>query len=141
MSARNNIKTAMRANEYGAYQYLPKPFDLRELISNVNRAMKDRSNISSTVSLKKSVLHQEENLPLVGSSPVMQKVYRHLSKLTNTGFNVLIEGKSGTGKSLVAKVLHDFSERKNYQLFAFRQTPKRFSRIRVKSRCKTLSLD
>ncbi len=113
MSARNNIKTAMRANEFGVYQYLPKPFDLRELISNVNRAIKEKSNIYSAVNVKSRPMHLEENLPLVGSSSVMQTVYRQLSKLTNTGFNILIEGRSGTGKSLVAKVLHDFSERKN----------------------------
>ncbi len=115
MSAKNNINTAMRANQFGAYQYLPKPFDLKDLVSSVNTAMKLRS--SSSLNLKNNLAnnhnHLEDNLPIVGSSPVMQNVYRILSKVINTDFNILIEGKSGTGKSLIAKVLHDFGTRRN----------------------------
>jgi len=110
MSAKNNIKTAMRANQFGAYQYLPKPFDLKDLVSAVNTAMKLKVNASSNPkdNLLKSNSHLEDNLPIVGSSPVMQNLYRILSKVINTDFNILIEGRSGTGKSLIAKVLHDF---------------------------------
>ena len=110
MSAKNNINTAMRANQFGAYQYLPKPFDLKDLVFAVNTAMK--SKVKSSLELKNDLLksnnHLEDNLPIVGSSPVMQNVYRILSKVINTDFNILIEGRSGTGKSLIAKVLHDF---------------------------------
>ena len=110
MSAKNNINTAMRANQFGAYQYLPKPFDLKDLVFAVNTAMK--SKVKSTQELKNDLIksnnHFEDNLPIVGSSPVMQNVYRILSKVINTDFNILIEGRSGTGKSLIAKVLHDF---------------------------------
>ena len=52
-------------------------------------------------------------MPIVGSSPVMQNIYRILSKVIDTDFNILIEGKSGTGKNLIAKVLHDFGTRKD----------------------------
>lgn len=110
MSAKNNINTAIRANKFGAYQYLPKPFDLKDLISAVNTAMKLR--LSSSPALKNNLSisnsHFEDNLPIVGSSPVMQNVYHILSKVINTDFNILIEGKSGTGKNLMATVLHNF---------------------------------
>ena len=113
MSAKNNLNTAMRANQYGAYQYLPKPFDLKDLISSVNTAIKLRT--SSSLDLKDNLSsndsHLEDNLPIVGSSPVMQNIYRILSKVINTDFNILIEGKSGTGKNLIARVLHDFGTR------------------------------
>ena len=115
MSAKNNINTAMRANQFGAYQYLPKPFDLKDLVSSVNTAMKLR--LSSSLNLRNNAInkddHLEDNLPIVGSSPVMQNVYRILSKVINTDFNILIEGKSGTGKNLIAKVLHDFGNRRD----------------------------
>ena len=115
MSAKNNLNTAMRANQFGAYQYLPKPFDLKDLISSVNTAIKLRSTSSPNLkeSLSKGDNHLEDNLPIVGSSPVMQNIYRILSKVIDTDFNILIEGKSGTGKNLIAKVLHDFGTRKD----------------------------
>ncbi len=114
MSAKNNINTAMRANQFGAYQYLPKPFDLKDLVSSVNMAMKLRLSSSPNLknNLSNSDSHLEDNLPIVGSSPVMQNVYRILSKVINTDFNILIEGKSGTGKNLIARVLHDFGTRR-----------------------------
>ena len=114
MSAKNNLNTAMRANQFGAYQYLPKPFDLKDLVSSVNTAMKLRSSSPSSLkdNLSTKVSHLEDDLPIVGSSPVMQNVYRVLSKVINTDFNILIDGKSGTGKNLIARVLHDFGARR-----------------------------
>ena len=98
MSAKNNLNTAMRANQFGAYQYLPKPFDLKDLISSVNTAIKLRTSSSPELkdNLSSNDNHLEDNLPIVGSSPVMQNIYRILSKVINTDFNILIEGKSGT---------------------------------------------
>jgi len=115
MSAKNNLNTAMRANQFGAYQYLPKPFDLKDLISSVNTAIKLRTNSSPELkdNLSSNDNHLEDNLPIVGSSPVMQNIYRILSKVINTDFNILIEGKSGTGKNLIAQVLHDFGTRRD----------------------------
>ncbi len=115
MSAKNNLNTAMRANQFGAYQYLPKPFDLKDLISSVNTAMKLRlsSSLDFKDNLSSNDSHLEDNLPIVGSSPVMQNIYRILSKVINTDFNILIEGKSGTGKSLIARVLHDSGTRRD----------------------------
>ena len=115
MSAKNNLNTAMRANQFGAYQYLPKPFDLKDLISSVNTAIKLRTSSSPELkdNLSSNDNHLEDNLPIVGSSPVMQNIYRILSKVINTDFNILIEGKSGTGKNLIAQVLHDFGTRRD----------------------------
>ena len=115
MSAKNNLNTAMRANQFGAYQYLPKPFDLKDLISSVNTAIKLRTSSSPELkdNLSSNDNHLEDNLPIVGSSPVMQNIYRILSKVINTDFNILIEGKSGTGKNLIARVLHDFGTRRD----------------------------
>ena len=115
MSAKNNLNTAMRANQFGAYQYLPKPFDLKDLISSVSTAIKLRTSSSPQLkdNLSSNDNHLEDNLPIVGSSPVMQNIYRILSKVINTDFNILIEGKSGTGKSLIAQVLHDFGTRRD----------------------------
>ena len=120
MSAKNNINTAMRANQYGAYQYLPKPFDLKDLVSSVNTAMKLRSSSSPSLkdNLSNNDRHLEDDLPIVGSSPVMQNVYRVLSKVINTDFNILIEGKSGTGKNLIARVLHDFGARRDKEFLS-----------------------
>ena len=120
MSAKNNINTAMRANQFGAYQYLPKPFDLKDLVSSVNTAMKLRSSSSPNLkdNLSNNDRHLEDDLPIVGSSPVMQNVYRVLSKVINTDFNILIEGKSGTGKNLIARVLHDFGARRDKEFLS-----------------------
>ena len=120
MSAKNNINTAMRANQFGAYQYLPKPFDLKDLVSSVNTAMKLRSSSSPSLkdNLSNNDRHLEDDLPIVGSSPVMQNVYRVLSKVINTDFNILIEGKSGTGKNLIARVLHDFGARRDKEFLS-----------------------
>ena len=112
MSAKNNINTAIRANQLGVYQYLPKPFDLKDLVSAVNTALKLKISSSENLqsNFSKSDSHLEDNLPIVGSSPSMQNVYRILSKVIDTDFNILIEGKAGTGKNLIAKVLHDFGK-------------------------------
>ena len=81
----------------------------------MNTAIKLRSNSSPNLknNLSKGDNHLEDNLPIVGSSPVMQNIYRILSKVIDTDFNILIEGKSGTGKNLIAKVLHDFGTRRD----------------------------
>ena len=108
MSAQSTLLTAVKANERGAYEYLPKPFDLDELISVVERAMADprgNNRISS--------FYPESQLPLIGRSPAMQSIYRSLARLMSTDLTVLITGESGTGKELVARALHDYGKRRN----------------------------
>jgi len=108
MSAQNTFMTAITAAERGAYEYLPKPFDLKELVAVVTRALKEPKK-PSTVSGQAP----DEQLPLVGRSPAMQDVYRVMARLTQTDLTVLIKGESGTGKELVARALHDYGRRRN----------------------------
>lgn len=107
MSAQNTFMTAIRASERGAYDYLPKPFDLRELVSIVGRAMAEPKNRAKT-----ALPEDLENMPLVGRSPAMQEIYRSLARLMATDLTVMITGESGTGKELVARALHDYGKRK-----------------------------
>ncbi|WP_334175367.1 nitrogen regulation protein NR(I) [Pseudoxanthobacter sp.] len=109
MSAQNTFMTAIRASERGAYEYLPKPFDLKELISIVGRALaepKARRNLMTPE-------EPGENMPLVGRSAAMQDIYRILARLMQTDLTVMIVGESGTGKELVARALHDYGKRRN----------------------------
>ena len=108
MSAQSTLLTAVKANERGAYEYLPKPFDLTELISVVERGLLDSSE--PTIS---APLGGEEKLPLIGRSAAMQNIYRVLARLMATDLTVLITGESGTGKELVARALHDYGKQRN----------------------------
>jgi two-component system, NtrC family, nitrogen regulation response regulator GlnG len=107
MSAQNTIMTAIRATELGAYDYLPKPFDLNALVQTVTRAL-EKANKPTRPRLEE----QGEVMPIIGRSPVMQDIYRLIARLTQTDLTVTIVGESGTGKELVARALHDFSRRK-----------------------------
>lgn len=107
ISARNTVLTAVRAAEAGAYDYLPKPFDLKDLMLKVSRAL-------SPVRKPEFAGGEEGgSLPLVGSSPAMQTVYRVLARVLNTDLNVMISGESGTGKDLVARTLHSLGHRRH----------------------------
>jgi two-component system nitrogen regulation response regulator GlnG len=107
MSAQNTFMTAIRASERGAYDYLPKPFDLKEVVSIVGRAMAEPRK-----STKNEEQEELEGMPLVGRSPAMQEIYRSLARLMQTDLTVMINGESGTGKELVARALHDYGKRK-----------------------------
>jgi two-component system, NtrC family, nitrogen regulation response regulator GlnG len=107
MSAQNTLLTAVKATERGAFEYLPKPFDLRELISVVERAL------SAPLSAPVDDEVDDEQLPLIGRSPAMQEIYRAIARLMGTDLSVLITGESGTGKELVARALHDFGKRRS----------------------------
>jgi two-component system, NtrC family, nitrogen regulation response regulator GlnG len=108
MSAQNTLMTAITAAEKGAYEYLPKPFDLGEVVSVVGRALAEPGRRR-----ERPAEPEAEELPLIGRSPAMQEIYRVLARLTQTELTVMIAGESGTGKELVARVLHDFSKRRS----------------------------
>src|SRR5207248_7516356 len=97
--------------ERGAFEYLPKPFDLRELVSTVQRALAEPAPKNGAVSAEVDL--EEGNLPLIGRSPAMQDIYRVLARLMGTDLTVMISGESGTGKELVARALHDYGKRKS----------------------------
>jgi two-component system nitrogen regulation response regulator GlnG len=107
MSAKNTIMTAITAAERGAYDYLPKPFDLNALVSLVSRAAQ-QTDLRPAAPAQPAT----ENLPIIGRSPVMQEIYRMIARLTQTDLTVMIEGESGTGKELVARAVHDYGKRR-----------------------------
>ncbi|SCM67853.1 response regulator [Donghicola eburneus] len=109
ISAQNTIMTAIQAAEAKAYDYLPKPFDLPDLMKRTARALE-----SSARSAPRAVEEPDRpgELPLVGRTPAMQALYRLVARVMNTELPVLISGESGSGKSLIAKAIHDFSDRR-----------------------------
>ncbi|MCC6863878.1 MAG: response regulator, partial [Rhodobacteraceae bacterium] len=110
ISAQNTIMTAVQATEAKAYDYLPKPFDLPDLMKRSARALELKRHAPA-----KSLQTREvgDDLPLVGRTTVMQALYRLVAQVMNTDLAVLITGESGTGKSLIAKAIHDFSDRRS----------------------------
>ena len=107
MSAQNTLLTAVKAAERGAFEYLPKPFDLSEFIAVINRALSMKSNAQAPAN------DTEDRLPIVGRSAAMQDIYRTVARLMNTDLTAMITGESGTGKELVARALHDFGRRRS----------------------------
>ena len=110
MSAQNTLMTALTAAEKGAYEYLPKPFDIAEVVSVVGRAL---SQPGRKPQRSAQEMEAGEELPLIGRSPAMQEIYRVLARLTQSDLTVMINGESGTGKELVARVLHDYGKRRS----------------------------
>ncbi len=108
MSAQNTILTAITASERGAFDYLPKPFDLKELTAIVQRALASPQKKREPLPAETS----EDRLPLIGRSAAMQEIYRVIARLTQTDLTVMIMGESGTGKELVARALHDYGKRR-----------------------------
>jgi len=109
ISAQNTIMTAIQAAEADAYDYLPKPFDLPDLMKRSARALDLKRRMP-----QRRVEPREagDDLPLVGRTPAMQALYRLVARVMNTDLAVLITGESGTGKSLIARAIHDFSDRR-----------------------------
>jgi two-component system nitrogen regulation response regulator GlnG len=110
MSAQNTLLTAVKATERGAFEYLPKPFDLRELVRTVQRALAEPAPKNGAAPADGDP--DEGSLPLIGRSPPMQDIYRVLARLMGTDLTVMISGESGTGKELVARALHDYGKRR-----------------------------
>ena len=113
ISAQNTIMTAIQAAEADAYDYLPKPFDLPDLMKRAARALEIKRRAPVARSPDAPVTEQGSDLPLVGSTAVMQALYRLVARVMNTQLPVLITGESGTGKSLIARAVHDFSDRRS----------------------------
>jgi two-component system nitrogen regulation response regulator GlnG len=109
MSAQNTLLTAVKATERGAFEYLPKPFDLREVVSACGRALAASTPAAPGHAEGPS---EDDQLPLIGRSPAMQEIYRVIARLMGTDLTVMIYGESGTGKELVAKALHDYGKRR-----------------------------
>jgi two-component system nitrogen regulation response regulator GlnG len=113
ISAQNTIMTAIQAAEADAYDYLPKPFDLPDLMKRASRALEQKRRAAAPApALTEGAADDDGDLPLVGRTPRMQALYRLVARVRNTDLPVLITGESGTGKSLIARTIHDFSDRR-----------------------------
>ena len=110
MTAHSDLDSAVESYEHGAWEYLPKPFDIEEAISMVQRATEaDEDNHEEITETKAEV---------VGEAPAMQEVFRAIGKLSNSNSTVLLNGQSGTGKELVARALFQHSPRKDKTFIA-----------------------
>ena len=107
VSAKNNLQTAISATKQGAYEYLPKPFDLDELQNLIKKAIESKQNLKN----KTKIRNESEKQLIVGRSPAMQDLYKSIARLSQNDLTVMIYGESGTGKELVAKALHKYSTR------------------------------
>mgnify|MGYP000081775246 CR=1 FL=1 len=113
MTAYSDLDSAVSVYEGGAFEYLPKPFDIDEAVDLVQRAIEHQQEQSSTDE-EQPVLDSE----IIGEAPAMQEVFRSIGRLARSNITVLINGESGTGKELVANALHKHSPRKNSPFIA-----------------------
>ncbi len=109
MSARTTLLTAVRAEKKGAFEYLPKPFDLDELLKLVSNTILTQKSEINTFPSNNSSKTIYDSGPVIGKSGAMQEIYKIISRIVNTDLSVLISGESGTGKKLIAKSIHDLS--------------------------------
>ena len=111
MTAHSDLESAVNSYEHGAWEYLPKPFDINEALRMVERALKS----------DESYLENQENevkAKIVGEAPAMQEVFRAIGKLSSSNSTVLLVGESGTGKELVARAIFEHSSRKDSPFIA-----------------------
>lgn len=113
LSAQNTLTTAVRSNEVGAFDYLPKPFDLDALSQSVQSALARGSG-----GMLEPTEAEDKTLPLIGRSPAMQDVYRIIARVVSNDLTVLVSGESGTGKELVARAIHDLGPRRRSPFLA-----------------------
>ncbi|NBV74667.1 MAG: nitrogen regulation protein NR(I) [Methylococcaceae bacterium] len=117
MTAHSDLESAVSAFHGGAFEYLPKPFDVNEVLETVQRACnhsKELQSVDSAVDIKQL----EESTEIIGEAPAMQEVFRAIGRLARSHITVLINGESGTGKELVAKALHKHSPRSDQPFIA-----------------------
>ncbi|MCH4151120.1 MAG: nitrogen regulation protein NR(I) [Sphingobium sp.] len=122
LSAQNTLNTAVRATEQGAFEYLPKPFDLNELTRAVKDALASRrlsaGNGADAGSTAEDDNQITDDMPLVGRSAAMQEVYRTIARVLGNDLTILILGESGTGKELVAQAIHRLGHRRAHPFIA-----------------------
>src|ERR1700727_818046 len=116
MSAQNTLLTAVNAAEIGVFDYIPKPFDLDDMTATAKRALARPADSEAAKAQARAA--RDERLPLIGRSAPMQEVYRTISRLVGADLTVLLLGESGSGKSLVARALHDLGRRRDGRFVA-----------------------
>ncbi len=110
MTAHSDLDSAVAAYQGGAFEYLPKPFDIDEAVNIIRRAITHRQEQQSN---QKPATVKDVSTEIIGEAPAMQEVFRAIGRLTTSTVTVLINGESGTGKELVAHALHKHSIRKD----------------------------
>ena len=116
MTAHSDLESAVSSYQTGAFEYLPKPFDIDEALALVNRAILHLNKLQQQEVIKATTsLHSTE---IIGESPAMQEVFRAIGRLSQSHITVLINGESGTGKELVAHALHKHSPRRTKPFIA-----------------------
>jgi two-component system nitrogen regulation response regulator GlnG len=108
MTAYADLDRAVAAFQGGAFEYLPKPFDVDDAVAIVRRAVKTVSQLGDVIDEEPAL---ESVSDIIGSAPAMQEVFRAIGRLSNSNMTVLLTGESGTGKELVAHALHRHSPR------------------------------
>ena len=118
LTAHGSIESAVEAMKRGAFTYLTKPFDSRELILQIERA-RERSQLASEINRLKEILGEKFNFAnIIAKSKSMQDVLDQVIRIANTESNVALYGASGTGKELIAKAIHISSPRKDFPFLA-----------------------
>jgi len=115
MTAHSDLDSAVNAYQSGAFEYLPKPFDIHEATALIQRAINHSLELKQT---KKPTGPQLATPEIIGEAPAMQEVFRVIGRLSRSSMSVLINGQSGTGKELVAQALHKHSPRKDNTFIA-----------------------
>jgi len=114
-TAHSDLDSAVAAYQGGAFEYLPKPFDLKELVDVARRGITfSKEQKSTQLEIQAPKVARE----IIGEAPAMQEVFRAIGRLSNSNITVLINGESGTGKELVAQALHRHSPRRNNKFIA-----------------------
>ena len=111
MTAHSDLDSAVASYSRGAFEYLPKPFDIQDAVAITQRALEHGRENSE----KNQLPAVNETAEIIGEAPAMQEVFRAIGRLSNSNISVLINGESGTGKELVAHALHKHSPRKAMQ--------------------------
>src|SRR5690554_4693873 len=109
MTAHSDLDSAVTSYQTGAFEYLPKPFDVDEAVALVKRAI--AHSHEKKAAAEPQIESVQKNLEIIGEAPAMQEVFRAIGRLSNSNITVLINGESGTGKELVAQALHNHSPR------------------------------
>ena len=116
MTAHSDLESAVSSYQTGAFEYLPKPFDIDEALALVNRAILHITKMQQQESAK--TVPPIQSTEIIGESPAMQEVFRAIGRLSQSHITVLINGESGTGKELVAHALHRHSPRSSKPFIA-----------------------
>src|SRR5690554_4389044 len=115
MTAHSDLESAVSSYSHGAFEYLPKPFDIDEAVAMVQRALDHTQGTNPELP---PTLEADRNKEIIGEAPAMQEVFRAIGRLSQSTITVLINGQSGTGKELVARALHRHSPRRNAPFIA-----------------------